>query len=391
MEDHVAALPIEVLSLIADDLQKSMLPENQVLDDLDNRREVLKVLGAPLAFASPSEKRETCTTEVLMNYFLWCYFERGSAWQNCQTLVRDDHLTLEKILEGHEFNAFGFQGERHLSLLPSEYYVTQGVVSINTPEWNRRIELRVPKAFQNLLTYKTLEYFAEEIAQFKAELGEWLEEVKAEIGVWLTNNYEGINPTKNGFIQWFFANHGYIDAQIAFVPITPEYSIYEVNYTKKHVETTNERLVHAYCEHKRRQQHEHKKAALVNPGGFMQLMMKGENQLSKQVNATFESLFVSESHRQKAMEALTLVDPPLISKDGKWIGKKRGGMSAIIAWVDVLELRGYIRKVDDRLLLSKLLNQTFDGLYMNTDNDSLWGKLTKPYNQHHAEFFALLP
>ncbi len=208
MAEESFSIPPELSEALLNDLQESLRPENCVIDDPAKRQAVLKALGAPLSFASAAEP---VAADGIMNYWLWCYFEQGSAWQNLLTVFNQKDITLEAILEGYEFNAFIFQGKRYLSLMPVERYVTNGVLVLNTPEWSRRIEIRIPEEFQNILAYRTLEIFAEEITHFETDLGEWFEEVKEEIGNWLVSKYEGINPTRKGFIQWFFAHHGYIE------------------------------------------------------------------------------------------------------------------------------------------------------------------------------------
>lgn len=392
MEAQTLPIAPEIEQAFLHDLQRSMHPEHHILHDPTKRRTVLEALGAPLAFA---HSEGPITTDILMNYWLWCYFEQGSAWQTYLAMSREENSTLATILEGYEFNAFGFQGQRHLSLLPTELYVTQAIFVIETPEWTRRIEMRIPKGFKNILTHQTLDVFAQEIAQFKTELGDWFEGTKEEIGAWLSDTYEKINPTRQGFVSWFLAHHGGLGQTIAFVPITVEYSIYNVTFTKRDIEDQFEGLIHAYCEFRRAQQHEHQKALGANAGKPFQptspLPSEGDSFSPDATTETIHDLFLSESHRQRAFEVLTLVDPPLINERGQWIGKKRGGMSALMAWVEVLELRGHLEKIENRHRLAQLLNQTFAGLHMNTDNDSLWGKFTKPWTRYHAEFLALLP
>lgn len=379
MEEQTLLLPPEIEQAFLHDLQQSTRLEHQVLHDPTQRRAVLEALGAPVVFAY---SEEPITTDILMNYWLWCYFEQGSAWQTYLAMSREDNSTLATILEGYEFNAFGFQGQRHLSLLPTERYVAQAIFVIEMPEWTRRIELRIPKGFKNILTHQTLDVFAQEIAQFKTELGDWFEGVKEKIGAWLSDTYEKINPTRQGFVSWFLAHHGGLGQTIAFVPITVDYSIYDVTFTKKEVEDQFEGLIHAYCEFRRAQQHEHQQALGANAGKSFQPTslspLGGDSSSSGNNIETIHGLFQSESHRQRAFEALTLVDPSLINDKDKWIGPKRGGMSALIAWVEVLERRDYMRKVADRTRLSLLLNQTFDGLRMNTDNDSLKSPIRTP-------------
>ena len=109
----------------------------------------------------------------------------------------------------------------------------------------------------------------------------------------------------------------------------------------------------------------------------------------KETPKTFASLFINPNDIDLCVDALRQIDPPLISDAGTWIGGKRN-QSIIVAWIDVLELKGKIQKMDNRVELSKLLNAHFEGLCLETNTASIFGKRTYKGNDKHADFLILI-
>ena len=76
----------------------------------------------------------------------------------------------------------------------------------------------------------------------------------------------------------------------------------------------------------------------------------------------------------------------VIDDNGNWIGR-RGSISILIAWVEVLQERAKFKKTLTSPEMATLLNGYFPGLKLDTNDASIWRKITGIRNSYHAEFF----
>lgn len=105
--------------------------------------------------------------------------------------------------------------------------------------------------------------------------------------------------------------------------------------------------------------------------------------------SSFPDLLHDPDDFYKCLEALRKIDPPVLSDTGNWIGGK-GSKSILVAWIEVLEQRGHITRMPDRVALSRLLNAYFPGLKLDTKSARIFRTPTQTYNKYHADFLALI-
>lgn len=79
----------------------------------------------------------------------------------------------------------------------------------------------------------------------------------------------------------------------------------------------------------------------------------------------------------------------VIDDAGNWIGKK-GSISILIAWVEVLEQRTKFKNTVSYQEMAEMLNIYFPNLKLKTDETSMWRKLTPTRNKYHAEFLQVI-
>ena len=104
--------------------------------------------------------------------------------------------------------------------------------------------------------------------------------------------------------------------------------------------------------------------------------------------ANFADLFINKNDLEKCVDALRKVRPPVVNDAGVCIGTTV--RAKIIAWLDVLEQRNKIQIPADKRQLSKLVNDFFPGLKMNTKDSSIYGKSSHVREKYHADFLSLI-
>jgi hypothetical protein len=362
-----------------------LLPlSDHVLDNPEYRRQVLGAFAAPLLFMDLSLP---IRTDASLNYSLGCYFTRGKEWIELIALCGGNEPTLEELLDGYEFHAFSVQGQWHLDLLKSEHFCTQFTIRIEGQnDSHRTMQIRLPRDWQSLAERKTLELLSAEIERFQTALGEWFDEVKEEIGDWLAKQYEGLNPTKKGFVKWFGQHQGILNFRLGLETLVPGFDVMSLQFEERTVEAHFEPLIHRYCQARLQTLHADHQLELkpdrTTPARQETGVLTGTDSI--------RPLFNADAVYDAALALLLECRPPLISQEGyRWVGK-RGGKSALIAWVEVLEQQGLMRKETSRTLLAHCLMNTFPDLTMDTSHASLWEKRTEASGKYELVFKSLL-
>ena len=108
---------------------------------------------------------------------------------------------------------------------------------------------------------------------------------------------------------------------------------------------------------------------------------------------SFTALF-NDPHEVSEMvnilrEVTQRLGKPIIDDTGKWI-KRRGGISILIAWIEVLETRSKFKFNLEDAKMAELLNNHFPGLTLDTKDASIWRKITNIRNKYHPEFLQLI-
>jgi hypothetical protein len=101
---------------------------------------------------------------------------------------------------------------------------------------------------------------------------------------------------------------------------------------------------------------------------------------------SFEELFIKPEDLLMCVEALRRIDPPLISEDGAWIGRK-GSKAKFAAWIKRLEDSNKICFVPDKRNLVPLVNSYFPSLDFGSEARSF----ADPDKDALDEFTALIP
>lgn len=114
-------------------------------------------------------------------------------------------------------------------------------------------------------------------------------------------------------------------------------------------------------------------------------------------NNTFADLFYSPGDLQQAINILHKTTSArkfnVVDSSGKWLGKDRdGSRSVLLAWVEVLESRGWFRLKLNNKQKTDLLNEHFKGINLNASDDSLWRKQknSTKANEYHPDFLQLI-
>jgi hypothetical protein len=360
---------------------------HQVLDDPERRRQVLYKLSAPLCFADSADgSLFPIRTDPSLNYFLWCYFEQGDEWSKLIALFGGYEPTLKELLDGYEFRAFAVQGQWHLDLLTSANFCNQFRFLIkDSTGICHDVQVRLPWDWLDIADKKSLELLSVEMERFRITLGEWFDEVKEEIGAWLANQYEGLNPTRKGFIQWFCQQHGILNFRLALDTLSSGLDVMILQFEEKTVEAHFEPFIHRYCQARLRALH-------ADSQPEKKLESKKEPQAVGPLNATdtIRPLFASDDVYEAAVGLLRACQPPFLHPEStRWIGK-RSSKSALIVWVEVLEQEGLIVKESNRARLARCLMNTFEGLSMDTLHASLWEKRTTTTGQYELVFRSLV-
>lgn len=101
---------------------------------------------------------------------------------------------------------------------------------------------------------------------------------------------------------------------------------------------------------------------------------------------TLNSVFVDCSEIENYLKALREVDTPIIDKANNYLlGERQKG--SIVAWVDVLKLRGKMKNLN-RKKLSELLNNNFLGL--NISSRTFGNINTTAYKKYYKKLTALI-
>ena len=244
----------------------------------------------------------------------------------------------------------------------------------------------------------------------KEEISPQFDEIKEEIGDYLKNSY-AINPKLNGFVKWFLSNKlgsTTVEFELQSIPSLSEddYMIVGLkadlsnNELQPHV---IEKDLHEYCFWKLQQQDNiyasNQQANISNGFSITSLTHqptsnRPEKASNKKVQPeTFAEVFNKQSEIQDCIDALTKIENPVISDKGEWIGKKRGSkgsISILVAWIEVLEIRGKLIKGIDRLHLIKLLNVYFIGLNMGTKAPGMFDKKNPIQDKYITIFLTLI-
>ncbi len=129
--------------------------------------------------------------------------------------------------------------------------------------------------------------------------------------------------------------------------------------------------------------------ALLKPEAVVTDMAQAGKYVPPPTPQTFAELFHDPASLAPCLDALRLIDPPVLSETGNWIGK-RGSKSILVAWIEVLEQRGKLKPIPNRAAFAPLLNQQFPGLNLEP-TASIFGKPTYKRSDYQAEFMRLIP
>ncbi|MBK7037586.1 MAG: hypothetical protein KBF42_05490 [Chitinophagales bacterium] len=103
---------------------------------------------------------------------------------------------------------------------------------------------------------------------------------------------------------------------------------------------------------------------------------------------TIEDLFRDLKKLETAINALKIVEPPIIDKDDNYL-LGRNDKGAFTAWVKVLNEKGYIKTTNGEKV-APLLNKRFKGLKLGKDGRTLSNYETRSYKTYYQDFKALI-
>jgi len=103
-------------------------------------------------------------------------------------------------------------------------------------------------------------------------------------------------------------------------------------------------------------------------------------------NKSLNKLFVDNSACETCLNALRLVIPPVINNNNNYLlGERKKG--AIVAWIEVLKIRGIIINID-KIKLAEILNNTFFGLSISSR--TLSNVTTTAYRKYFTKLTTLI-
>lgn len=110
--------------------------------------------------------------------------------------------------------------------------------------------------------------------------------------------------------------------------------------------------------------------------------------INAKVPKRFIDLFTRNSNPDECINALRLIDTPVISEGGSWIGGK-GSKSILVAWIKRLEDCDKIKFIPNRKHLVPLLNEHFPNLQLGSDA-RIFGEVNSIYDRYSEDFAALI-
>ncbi len=115
-----------------------------------------------------------------------------------------------------------------------------------------------------------------------------------------------------------------------------------------------------------------------------------EGRNSVEDSTDFECFFEDSRDIPALVEVLRTVDPPLLNHSGKWIGPKRGGISMLLAWWDVLQVYGYVTKPENDKILAKAMMGYFPGFKVAANAD-VFRQQTTTRTRYTEKFRKVVP
>jgi hypothetical protein len=101
-----------------------------------------------------------------------------------------------------------------------------------------------------------------------------------------------------------------------------------------------------------------------------------------------KQIFNDDAGFDEATMALKAATPPVINDKNEFLlGERKKG--AIVAWIDILKLRGKIKSVNRETLII-LLNNHFAGLNLGSEGRSFDNTTTTSYKQYYKKLLQLI-
>lgn len=137
------------------------------------------------------------------------------------------------------------------------------------------------------------------------------------------------------------------------------------------------------------------KAVVKKYLSFLRAMNTNKPQLNTKTRSTenqepknFIQAFHNPDRALTYIEMLKKVEPPIIDEEGRYrLGPRQKG--AIVAWITILQDKGFLKKINDKQL-AELLNEQFPGLELGKSARTLRNPQTTAYTKYHNQLLAIL-